>query len=370
MNINANIYNILIVLLLLLLFNVFIPVFFIFLIVIGLYEFLDFLKEKKIKTFIINILPLIITSVLIIPFLIFFKTFDISRESAKYVNTHPHFEQIVTVLSFFIKYEYLYLVLFVKLFLIGLWFYLKKLKNLDFEQKTNDLLKIRISNFLSLFFIIYVIVIAKIPLSFIFERYFIVLQPVLIIILLLDSFTVFELLPQIKNFGLRISYIKMVLFVAIISIFILNSMNKIESVKGHVYELFHQYKGPLDFVIPYINSKYENTEKLIIATNYEEYSYMYYFDCKTIVGFLTNNLEEDLKLTPDIIIFRKIRADKITQVLFSTFFKKNRYEKVSFPFFDYPVNNIPELRDKFLPHLFKTKIAQNQVEYLDMYLKQ
>ena len=123
----------------------------------------------------------------------------------------------------------------------------------------------------------------------------------------------------------------------------------------------------MDFVIPYLKSNYTNPEDLVIATNYEEFSYMYYLGSKTIIGNLHNNLDEDLKLQPDVIVFRKSYPKDLQ--IYNAFLQNNQYRKVSFPCFDYPVNNIPESNIQLPPHLYKTKIAENDDQRLDIYLK-
>ena len=204
-----------------------------------------------------------------------------------------------------------------------------------------------------------------------FERYVIVLQPVLVCIILLDILLCFRAFQE--SFDLESANQKKTTrtFVIIILIAIwINLVPQMDSIKGHLYELTHQYKGPLDYVIPYIEEKFSDPSKIIIATNYEENSYMYYLNSKTIVGYVGNNLAEDRKLEPDIIIFRKFfNFDQAYVNVFNDFLNKQKYEKVSFPIFDYPFNNIPEL-NYTVPHLYQTKFADNDDEKLDIYLKQ
>jgi len=152
-------------------------------------------------------------------------------------------------------------------------------------------------------------------------------------------------------------------------IFLQSAPPKILPIVNHIYEIFHQYKGPMDYAIDYIKSNYKNTKALTVATNYEEYSYVYYLGCKAAVGYVGNNLEEDLKLSPDIIIVRKRNA-WVNPRCFDKFLQKSSYRKISFPVYDYPVNNLPELSYPYIPHLFKTKLADNEAARLEMYVKQ
>ena len=130
-----------------------------------------------------------------------------------------------------------------------------------------------------------------------------------------------------------------------------------ESIKGRAYELTHQYKGPLDYEIPYILERYNNPENLVVATNYEECSYMYYLNSKVTMGFVLNNLEEDIMVKPDIIVYRNDWGWVYEKDVFDPLFEMGRYDRVNFLNYDYPYNNIPELNVKDGSHLFKTRLA-------------
>ncbi|MDD5355958.1 MAG: hypothetical protein PHY56_05450 [Candidatus Omnitrophica bacterium] len=359
--------------LLLFLFNTFPPTYFIFLISIGLYESLDLLRRRRLKGFIINLSPLVASFITVIPFLIFFKIFSIGRGDlarAFQITLAVQYVKIISLLHFFLKYEFLSLVLVVKLILVSVSFYLRRsdrLKSVNQEKMEEINRKAQISNFLSLFFVIYLLVITKVPVFVIYERYYIILQLVLVIVLLLDVLLIFEYISNISCSPVTKTRAKVIILFLISVTFLLGGLGKIGPVKNHIYEIFHRYQGPLDFVIPYIRTNYKNPEELVIATNYEEYSYMYYLGSKTTIGHEDNNLEEDLMLQPDIVIFRKSYPQDIQ--IFNDFLQKERYARVSFPCFDYPVNNIPESNVQLPPHLYKTKIAENEDERLDIYIR-
>ncbi len=354
-----------------LLFHTHYPIAAVFILTFGLHSlFLSYLMcEKKLSVFVRNFfkstLPLFISLIFIIPSLVYFKTFavvnSITTQSALGIGNYLN--NISWTFSFFAKFEFLYVAIFLKILLI--LFLIYKKNALNEENK----IFIKTSNFLSLFFCTYILVIARTV--FVFERYIIVLQPVLVCIILLDIFLSWQMFNQI--FALQSPNKKNIsrgfITVVLIAIWI-NLIPLMEPLKGHLYELTHQYKGPLDFAIPYIQEKFKDPSKIIIATNYEENSYMYYLNSKTIVGYVKNNLEEDKKLEPDVIIDRKYFsfAEGYKDV-FDTFLNKNKYEEINFPVFDYPFNNIPELNFN-VPHLYKTMSANNDSEKLYLYVKQ
>ena len=146
--------------------------------------------------------------------------------------------------------------------------------------------------------------------------------------------------------------------------FSINGHDTIERLKKHFYELSHQYRGPIDFIIPFIKDHYKNPENLVIATNYEELDYVYYLGSKVIIGFTGNTLDEDLKLRPDIIVIRK-RVSFVDPAVFSEFLTRDKYKSFFFPVIDYFVNNIPET----VFHLYKTPVCNDEAECLSMLIR-
>ena len=334
---------------------------------IGLFSSFEFFKKRNFRNLVISMLPLFISFIVIIPLLMFFDVFRISREFEKFfgMGSGIHIRHVSSILNFFIKYEFLYLAMAAKIVLLILRFCLPAsiLPKTALEKTASVKQKLFLSDFLSLYFIMHILAVAKIPYPTIFERYVIGLQPVLIAILLLDIFIIFELLSSMNRLPRRMLTPAILLLMSVI--FVVNLADKTGLIRNHLYELSHQYRGPLDFAIPYIKDNYKNTDSLVIATNYEECSYMYYLNSKVIIGYVGNNLVEDMKANPDIIIMRKKWTYTSEQKIFAPFFGRNKYVMVSFPVFDYFVNNIPETS----LHLFKTKMAENDSQRLNIYLK-
>ncbi|MFA5143678.1 MAG: hypothetical protein WC522_05895 [Candidatus Omnitrophota bacterium] len=359
--IKSAIYFIGLTLCLFLLYHVLHVVFFVFLGSIALYEFIAMLRERNIRRFLGNIAPVITAFVLVMPFFMLCQTSAFGKAYrllyAAYIPSWA--AQVSGILSFFRQYELLYVVLAARALFICSWFYFSQ-RGRSFEKPVRQ--KMQVSNFLTLFFIVYLSMIAVFPHAIIFERYYILLIPVAAIILLLDIFGTFDLFSGLEA-GTR-RYVKWLYAASILAILVVNSPDRIDHIKGHAHELLHRYRGPLDFAIPFIKSNYKNTADLVIATNYEELAYMYYLGSKVIVGFVGNNIEEDAKMRPDIIIFRKSRSPAYLPV-FKKFIAGGRYERVSFPVFDYFVNNIPELKS----HLYLTPDCGEPDKSLDLFIK-
>jgi len=356
-----------------LLFHTHYPVAAIFMLTFGFHNlFLSYKTcEKKLSIFVNNFLklalPLFISLIFIVPSLIYFKTFIITSSIASQssLGIGNYFFNIFVAFLFFTKFELLYLAIFIKILLFSFLFLAR-----NNTTKENKIL-LGVSNFLSLFFCIYILVMART--IFLFERYIIVLQPVLICIILLDIVLCWYLFNQIfiKPESINKKQVPRIFFVIISIAIWISIIPLMELVKGHFYELTHQYKGPLDFAIPYIKEKFDDPSKIIIATNYEENSYMYYLNSRTTIGYVGNNLEEDRKIEPDVIIIRKyfLGGQQRYLDIFNKFFNDKKYEEVSFPIYEYPFNNIPEL-NLSVSHLFKTQFASKDNEKLYLYIKQ
>ena len=327
----------------------------------------DDLKENKklipvlvmeLKEAMKNLAPVFICVVLVAPFLIFFETFDAAaRATAFYkLNSDTYINSITRVFTVFRSQEFLYAVLFAKALQIVIWYLTKN------EKKKENVLE-RMTFFMTVFFICFCLMVGKMPL--LWERYFIVLQPVMILILLTDIVIIFKYIStHFKNSTQR--FAKIIFGGALIFVFTINSEIKINFFKNYLYQITHQYKGPLDYLIPYIKENYKNTDTLVVATNYEELSYVYFLNCKVTIGYINKNIKEDMNYQPDIIIFRKKWGHN--PYYFNQLIQKAQYKRISFPVFDYPVNDIAEL-EFGIQHQFKTNFAQNESDKTDILVR-
>ncbi|MBU1131364.1 hypothetical protein KJ840_04480 [Patescibacteria group bacterium] len=358
-NIKRKTYNVILILLLLLLLNTFYTSFIIFILILLIYEGIKFIRNilqnknyyTESKKLLQATLPIFISILIATPFTIFYKIIPILKalSELKHFNLSTYFSHINTIVTFFYQYEFLYLALIIKLVLTYLLFFKKKKILINFH-------KIKLSNFFLLLFIIYILLIAKMP--YLYERYFIYIQPILIGMIIIDIFILYELL--LDNIKKTKKYFYQFLFILIV----FGLIFKINIISEHLYELNQPYYGPVDYVINYLKEKFVKPENLIIATNYEETSYMYYLGSKVIIGYARANLKEDLKKQPDIIIYRKYNPGD--PGIFNYFLQNNKYNKIIFPVSDYFVNNMPDT----CCHLFRTKMPENRNQNLIIFVKQ
>jgi hypothetical protein len=109
---------------------------------------------------------------------------------------------------------------------------------------------------------------------------------------------------------------------------------------GRWHELREPYRGPLDHVIPYLTERYPSPADLVIATNYEDYAYMFYLGSTTVLGYYAPDPARDLASVPDVIIPRPwpVNLRALEQLA-----SQRPYEMREFPVANVRVNNLPEL---------------------------
>ena len=209
-----------------------------------------------------------------------------------------------------------------------------------------------IAAFLALLTGVYALVIAQIP--FLFERYFIVLGPLVTLMLLLDAFTVFDLLRLPRR--ARAARAAAVATAGLAALGLLwNLQARAPEFEGRLQELRDPYRGPLDFAIPYLAEKYLDIADRVIATNYEEPALMFYLRSRVVVGFYGANLEHDRELVPDVIIPRSWPEQ--LEVL-KEMAARAPYLRTAFPVANLPWNNIPAISprgDRATAHRFRTQ---------------
>jgi hypothetical protein len=341
--------------------------------------FVDRYKKTNFAGALRNAWPALVLAVVaitgIIPMMVEFKYFEISNAIAELTgfNNKMYWANVSVFFDHFKKQELLLAAIAMKVFLLcGI----KKIRS-------QHPALFNVSAFLTLYFLASCFFIARIPQD-ISVRYLTFLQPVLSVIIIFDLFMALYN-AQNKKWNKQKNIKKATVAAAgerritprmafpLIVFALLSAytfFNNLHQLKGHVYEMFHQYKGPLDYTIPYIRETFPRADTLVIAANYEEYSYMYYLDSKVIVGYVGNNLEEDAKLVPDIIAYRKMWPHFAG--LFNQYFSRAHYEPVSFPIFDSPVNNIPSFDNVQYPllnHRFKTFHTDDPQQATWLYIK-
>jgi hypothetical protein len=195
------------------------------------------------------------------------------------------------------------------------------------------------------------------------ERYFVVLSPLLTGIFLLDAFALVERFAAGRT-PTAARAIVAALVVATVGL----RWPAVDPVHGRIHEIRHPYAGPLDHVIPWLLNTFEHPEDLVIATNYEEYAFMYYLDAHVIIGLSGNNLRRDRQLAPDVVVPRRRWPASLREV--APFLRAGDWQEQRFPVEDVHFNNVPALsRSRFIPapHRFVSPTTSVPEEQLVLY---
>ncbi|KKR29407.1 MAG: hypothetical protein UT61_C0031G0010 [Candidatus Woesebacteria bacterium GW2011_GWA1_39_8] len=359
-------YFLLMVFLLLVLFNVLYLTYFSFVIAILLYALIDilkdFLKNKKLTRELvfkffnyINIQVVLVSLLTILPF-IFFYEIPLTSSSIRALYKTPliwYLEATVSIFIYFSITEYLLAAVIIRfVFSFGI--------NNNSSRESVFRKIVGVSNFSFLLIFITILIVINTPI--LFTRYLITIQPLSTLGFLVCSLVAFGSYKKYEPFSVRTT----VLLALFCLVFFRVLMVRVLIMSRYVHEITTRYMGVLDVVIPYIKENHTNPKELTIATNYEEEAIIFYLGSKTIVGYTGNNLADDVKLSPDIIIPRPSREENLDEL--KGLLKKGRYKKATFPIMDYQVNNIPELYYK-PAHLFSTLYAKDDNDRLVIYEK-
>ena len=320
------------------------------------------LVREELGTALRNVFPVLICFVLVVPFVMFYETLTTAARASEHygINSTRYISQLQRMFYILRTQEFLYPFLFVKIVQVVVWCATRDERK---KEEGREGVLYRVSWFMMLFFVSFSLMVAKMP--FLYTRYFIVLQPIMMLSLLTDVTIILRYITSHvgeKRVGIAMVGLTVILMVVVY----VNGEGKIGRVRDYLYQVTHQYRGPLDYLIPYIKENYGSPEKLVLATNYEELSYVFYLDCRVTLGYINKNLEDDLRYQPDLIIFRKGWGHDPRY--FNQLVRKARYRRISFPVFDSNVNNIAEL-DYVIQHQFKTRLTDVEDEKADILVR-
>ena len=179
---------------------------------------------------------------------------------------------------------------------------------------------------------VWLLLIARTPLFF--SRYVVALSPLFSAICVLEAGCLVALrrtaAARVATAGL-----------AVLAITAIGSaVARVPELRGRIAELREPYRGPLDHVIPYLAAYYPNPADLVIATNYEDFSFMFYLRATTTFGYYAPERERDLTLVPDVIF---PRPWPVNQRALEYLANQGPYGAETFPVANTRVNNLPEL---------------------------
>ncbi len=356
-------------LLLFLLFNTFFPAYVALVPVLGLESLRAAWLEStglrgRLRALLPKAAPLLLSALLLAPVASYFEMVAVAQAVSKSVSWGPNYpENLGAVLLFFLRYELLGPALLTKLALIAL---LVTRRRSARAAQGPAALPQRISSFLSLLFVVYCGVGNINPIFF--ERYFIVLSPVVTAVFLLDAFALLRALPGAYPHAPR-RRLRAIALAGVLACLAPVLWIKRPEIAGRIYELTTPYQGPLDFVIPFLESQVAHPEHLVIATNYEAPVYMYYLRSRVLLGYTRTEKARDMKTQPDIIIPRMTWKGR---PLLHSFREETAYQAVVLDVQDFPTNNIPSLAESPIfhySHQFRTRLAEDEESRLMIFIR-
>jgi hypothetical protein len=179
---------------------------------------------------------------------------------------------------------------------------------------------------------VWLVVIARTPLFF--SRYLIALSPVLSAACVLQVGCLVALrrtrAARVATAGLAAIAVAGLGCVAV----------RVPELRGRIAELREPYRGPLDYVIPYLAERYPDPAALVVATNYEDFAFMFYLRSTTTFGYYAPERERDLELDPDVIV---PRPWPVNQRALQHLANQGSFVPHTFPVANTKVNNLPEL---------------------------
>lgn len=174
----------------------------------------------------------------------------------------------------------------------------------------------------------------------VYERYFVVLGPLLSLAFLLDASALLEraprLLPQPAPARARRSLAAALALLALAPLAL-----RAPALRGRLAELATPVRGPIDFAVEELRARYPDPASLVIATSYEAHPLMYYLGSRVIVGLALNNIAAERALVPDVVIPRRAWRRPLPEL--RRFLARGGYREERLPVLDTHYNENPSL---------------------------
>lgn len=307
--------------------------------------------------------PIAASGIAVAPFLVFFETFDVARSFAAHVGTSPALfaTNLAFVGAHFLRQELLVPALVARGAVLAAGA-LARRRAVALPGAHARAAAVR----LWLFALGYTVLGCANPL--VYERYFVVLGPVVTLAFLLDAHTCFS---AARLLGPGRAARARALLAAALGAAVLASLGaRLPELRGRLAELRTPVLGPLDFAIPGVRAAYARPGELVIATNYEAHPFMYYLDSHVIVGLAGNNIVAERRLEPDVVVPRRRWPSGLPEI--SRFLARGSWREERYPVADLYWNNIPAVsRSPRVPdpHRFRTARTTDPSQMLQVFYR-
>lgn len=359
-------YAVWMTLLLFLLFNVFYSAWFAVVALLGAERLFDAWRRRRdgrsAAPALASLAPLFFSALLVAPLLVFYETFSIASVFSEAFELGPATwaSNLRWVAGHLLRHEFLGIAIVSRVAVV--WTDRLLTRRGVSEPPGPDR---RVAWFFAYVVVGYTLIACGNPL--IYERYFIVLSPLVTATFALDAFALVQSAPLLAPpdrsapaRGLAVS-----LLVALVAATLWLRRDELE---GRIAEITVPVQGPLDFVVPYLKQRYPDTTALVIATNYEAHPLMYYLGSHVIVGTSLNNIVADRRLEPDVVFPRRWWKRGMAELI--AYLDRGNYQLYRLPTPDLPYNENPALSPSpWIPdvHRFRTAEVERPAQQLEIY---
>jgi hypothetical protein len=337
---------------------------------LGLSEIARFVRKKDFGDALAGIVPLAAAGVATGIYAIVFRSIPIAAGFAEMFPRTPEKTRATAVRIFAIFRDYESLGVVAAAFGLGIlvavvsWMRARKNGRPLLSRADRGL--VGLSALIAAYMIMHVAVLLRPAFPGVMNRYFIWLHPAAALVLWLNLFALGGTLRTLRSKRARGAAMAG-LAAGVVLLAVLTAGVRGPVLKKRVYELFHRHAGPMDYAVDFIQRHYPDPSRLVVATNYEEYVLQYYLGSRVIIGYVGNNLEEDVKLEPDVIVARKRGA--YTNARIQELVGRAAYNRMTFPIIDTETNSIPEIKIGRLSHRFRTPRTRNEKRALEILFK-
>jgi len=309
-----------------------------------------------------DLAPLLISTIGVAPQIVFHETIPIARDLSHELgmSSTVYVSNLRMVIGHFLRHEFLAGAIVCRTARIVVEARLQR-RGCNPELETSA----KVARLLGIFVAGYIAIGCGNPL--IYERYFVVLSPVVTLLFLLDAFALAREAPRLATPG-RERWVIIATGAMLLGLGVATLAVRIETIHGRLLEIARPNHGPLDLVVPYLQERYPDPTSLVIATNYEEHPLMYYLGSHVIVGGGQHKILEDRRQRPDVVIPRRWWRPGLSEL--RRFLAAAEFERVAFPIPDAPYNTNPSLsQTPWIPqtHRFSTPELRDSRDRLVLY---
>ncbi len=309
--------------------------------------------------FVDRIAPIIVAGIAAVPVVVYFDVFWLSRVYSERWSFGPdvYLGNLGHLLQFLWRHELLAAVLLVETLIV--------ITRRSAAGRVGPTRRAAVS--LWRLIVVYAAIGARNPIFF--ERYFVVLGPLLALVLVLDV----EVLRArfAPAAGRSAGSARWLLVVTLALVLGATGIERRHELVGRVREVVVPVEGPIDRIVADLRSRYADPSQLVVATNYEAEPLMFYLGSEVVGRFHSGDPEmiaAERTVLPDVVIPRTGHARRLGEV--RRYLLKGGFVRRALSIGDTPYNSIPELyagRVLDQTHWFATRLPGPDLPPVSIY---